>query len=172
MSEDFAEYIYHVGNAHDIHSIIQGGLIPGGRSLDRDRKSVFFTAVNPMYANQDLEAVQYGLDKPRITVYKNTWRVHQNKVFWCNLKLAQRKGLEFYQTRSHAIVLFNTLPAICIEKVVHMKTGEDLHCKVHPSRRLPRVVLTPNSQYGRQDLSNPEARKIHRPSQRTKRAVH
>ena len=42
--------------------------------------------------------------------------IHQNTVYWCNLKLAQRKGLQFYQTRSNAIVLFNTLLAICIEK--------------------------------------------------------
>ena len=55
LPDDFAEYIYHIGNAHDMHSIIQSGLIPGGRSHKRDRQSVFFTAVNPMYANQDLE---------------------------------------------------------------------------------------------------------------------
>ena len=66
-----------IGNAHDMHSIIQGGLIPGGRSLERDRQSVFFTAVNPMYARQDLEEVQYDLDKPTIAVSKSTWIVHQ-----------------------------------------------------------------------------------------------
>ena len=53
-----------------------------------------------MYANQDQEEVQYDLGKPLIAVYKNTWRIHQNTVYWCNLKLAQRKGLQFYQTRS------------------------------------------------------------------------
>ena len=46
--DDFAEYIYHVGDAHDMHSIIECGLIPGSKSLKRDRHSVFFTAVNPM----------------------------------------------------------------------------------------------------------------------------
>ena len=40
-----------------------------------------------------------------------------------------------------------------------MKTGEDLCCKVHQVPRLPRVVLTPNLQYGRQDPPNPKARK-------------
>ena len=50
LPNGFAEYIYHVRNAHDMHSTIQGGLIPGGRSLKRDRQSVFFTAVNPTYA--------------------------------------------------------------------------------------------------------------------------
>ena len=42
----------------------------------------------------------------------------KNTVYWCNLKLAQKKGLQFYQTRSHAIILNNTLPAIGIEKAV------------------------------------------------------
>ena len=143
LPEDFVDYIYHIGNTHDMHSIIQGGLIPAGKkSQKRDRQSVFFTAVNQMHANHDLEDVQYDLDKPRITLHKNTWRVHQNTVFWC----AQRKGLQFYQTRSHAIALFNTPSALCIENVVFMKTGEDLCCKVHQSPRLPRIVLTPNSQ--------------------------
>ena len=41
---DFAEYIYHIGDAHD--TIIQGGLVPGGQSLKRDRQSVFFTKVS------------------------------------------------------------------------------------------------------------------------------
>ena len=57
LPDDFAECICHIGNAHDMHSIIQGGLIPGGRSLKRDRQSVFFTAVNPMDEDQSLEEV-------------------------------------------------------------------------------------------------------------------
>ena len=105
LPNDFADDIYHIGNAHDMHSIIQGGLIPGRRSLIRDRQSVFFTAVNPMYVNQDQEEVQYDLDKPRIAFYKHNWRIHQNTKCWCNLELAQRKGLQFCQTRSHAIAL-------------------------------------------------------------------
>ena len=85
--------------------------------------------------------------------------LQDNVLYWCNLKVAQRKGLQFYQTRSHAIAFFNTQPAICTEKVENMKTGEDLYCKVHQSPRLPRVVLTPYSQYGRQNPPHPEVRK-------------
>ena len=29
----FAEHIYHVGSSHDLHSIIQSGLIPGGKDV-------------------------------------------------------------------------------------------------------------------------------------------
>ena len=38
--------------------------------------------------------------------------------------LALKKGLKFYQTRSNAIILHETLPAYCIPKVVRMETGE------------------------------------------------
>ena len=79
---------------------------------------MFFTAVNPMCVEQHQEEAQYDLDKPRIAVYKNTWTIHQNTVHWCNLKVDQKKGLQFYQTGSNVSVFYNTLPAICIEKVV------------------------------------------------------
>ena len=48
LQDDFIEYIYHVGNAHDIHSIIQSGLSPGCTSLRKGRHAVHFTTVNPM----------------------------------------------------------------------------------------------------------------------------
>ena len=50
---------------------------------------------------------------------------------------AIEKGLTFYQTRSNAIILQETLPAYCISKVVRMKTGEALHEKVYMSPRPP-----------------------------------
>ena len=46
LPEDFTEYIYHIAKVSEIHSIIRSGLIPGRRSLRRDRQSVYFTAVN------------------------------------------------------------------------------------------------------------------------------
>ena len=72
LPDDFVEYIYHTGNDHDMHTISQCALIPGGKTLKRDRHSVFFAAVNPMYTNQHQGEVQYDLDKPRIAEYQNT----------------------------------------------------------------------------------------------------
>ena len=117
------------------------------------------TAVNPMCARQDLEGVEYDLDEPRIAPLKHTWKAYHNTVYWCNLKLAQRRGLQFYQTRSHAITLSSTLPLICIEKVVCMKTGEELHCKVYRSRRPRRLTLVPNSQHDQKDVPITTSRK-------------
>ena len=95
LLDDFAEYIYHTRNAHDMHSMIKSGLIPEERkSLRRGRQS-FLTAVIPMCARQDLEEVEFDVDKPRIAPYTYTWRAHHHTVFWCNWKIAQRKGLQF-----------------------------------------------------------------------------
>ena len=156
LPDDFAEYIYHVGNAHDMHSIIQCGLILGGESLKRDRHAVFFTAVNPMYTCQYQEDFQYDLDKPRTALYKNT--TQQNSVYWCNLTVTQTKGLQFSQTRFNTITFFNTLRAIRIEKTIFMKTGEELYSKVFEFPRLPRTtVLTSKLHHGRRGLSDPKA---------------
>ena len=52
------------------------------------------------------------------------WQKHQNTVYWIDISLALKKGLQLYQTRSNAIILHETLPAYCIPKVVRMETGE------------------------------------------------
>ena len=99
LPNDFAEYIYHVGNAHDMHSIIQGGLILGGRSLKRDWQSVFLHSREPNVrqarsgrsSTRPGQTQNYGVQKILGEFTKKT-------VYWCNLKLAQRRGLQFYQT--------------------------------------------------------------------------
>ena len=108
------------------------------------------------------------LTKPWIMPYNNTWKRIRNTVFWCNLELAQERGLQFYQTRSHAVVLCNTLLAGCIEKAVCMQTTDELYLKVRFTPRVPRVVLKSNSRYDRQDLQNQDARSSWEPSSDSK----
>ena len=130
IPEDLTEYIYHVGNVSETFSTIGCGLIAGGRSPKSWRQSVFFTAVHPVDCVNSTEETPCDFTKPRITPDKNTWTPLQNNINWCNLNLAQERGLQFCQTRSHAIVLYNTLSAICIEKAVCMKTKVELYHKV------------------------------------------
>ena len=80
LLEDLTEYIFEMGNFCEMHSTIRSGLIPGGRSLKRERQSVFFTTVNPMDDVQSKEETPCDSNKPRIAPYKNTWRPHQNTV--------------------------------------------------------------------------------------------
>ena len=70
MPDDFTEYIYHIGNGHEMHSIVKSGLTPGGRSLKKDIHSVFFTAVSPMNDDQSMAEIRCELDKPRISPCK------------------------------------------------------------------------------------------------------
>ena len=47
IPDNFFKYIYQVGCAINLHSIINSGLIPGGQKLSK-RQTVFFLLVNPM----------------------------------------------------------------------------------------------------------------------------
>ena len=121
----------HIGCATNLHSITNSGLIPGGQNLGSERQTVFFTAVNPM-DKEHKDAYKLDLTQPRLAWYKQkTWKRHQDTVYWVDRQLAQRNGLKFYQTRSNAIILYDTLPAYCIPKVVVMESGEIIYEKVY-----------------------------------------
>ena len=123
ISDGFFKYIYHVGCAINLHSIINSGLMPGGQNLS-NRQTVFFLPVDPMdKKHKDPDTID--MNAPRHAQYMHkAWKKHQNTVYWVDINLALKKGLKFYQTRSNAIILHETLPAYCIPKVVRMETGE------------------------------------------------
>ena len=78
------------------------------------------------------------LSVPRRDQYLHkAWKRHQNTVYWVDINLALKKRLKFYQTRSSAIILQETLPAHRIPKVVRMETGEVIYEKVYMSPRPP-----------------------------------
>ena len=84
---------------------------------------------------------ELDLTKPRLASYKQKWKMHQDTVYWVDIQFAQRKGLMFYQTRSNAIILYDTLPAYCISKVVGMKSEEIIYQKVYVSPRPPPKIF-------------------------------
>ena len=129
-------YIYHIGCAFNLHSIINNGLIPGGQDLSR-RQTVFFLPVDPRNeSHKDPEYIDFSA--PRLARYMHrAWKRHQDAVFWVDIDLAIREGLTFYQTRSNAIMLQGTLPAYCIPKVERLKTGEVLYERRYLSPRPP-----------------------------------
>ena len=138
LPKRFTEYICHVGNVSEMHFIIRSGLIPGEHRLKRGSQSVFFTKVN-LVEDNCMEESLCDLTNPRIGPYKNIWKPHQIRkigAVWNSLK--RERGLQFYQTRSHAIVLYNTLLAACIEKVACIKTQDELYQKVRLTPRVPR----------------------------------
>ena len=136
IQSNFFQYIYHVGCAFNFHSIISSGLIPGGQSSSK-RQTVFFLPVDLVdKSHKDPDVID--LNVPRHAQYlHNAWKRHQDAVYWVDINLAIENGLKFYQTRSNAIIIQETLPAYCIPKVVRMKTGEVLYEKVYTSPQPP-----------------------------------
>ena len=105
-------YIYHIRSTFNLHSFISNGLLPGGQNLSR-RQSVFFLPVDPRNEDhKDPENIDYSV--PRHARYlQNTWKKHQDTVFWIDIDLGIKEGFTFYQRRSNAITLQGTLPANC-----------------------------------------------------------
>ena len=143
IPNNFFECIYHTGCAVNLHSFTNSGLIPGGQNTSRDRQTVLFTAVNPMHKTHQ-DRIELDLTKPRLASYKQKWKVHQDTVYLVDIQLAQRKGLKFYQTRSNAVILYDTLPSnafilydtlpsYCISKAIVMNSDEIIYQKVYVS---------------------------------------
>ena len=99
LPEGFTEKIYHAGNGKELRSIVNHGLIPRGVSLKTGRHAVFFTVVNSMDNQDGFGETLCDLSKARIAPYKNTWKHCQDTEFWCNLKLAQQRGLRLLSSK-------------------------------------------------------------------------
>ena len=108
-------YIYHIGCAFNLHSVINNGLIPGGQDFSR-RQTVFFLPVDPRDTNhRDPDHIDFTVPR-RARYVHSAWKRHQDAVFWVGIALSIREGLAFYQTRSNAIILQETLPAYGFSK--------------------------------------------------------
>ena len=103
IQSNFFQYIYHVGCAFNLHSIISSGLTPGSQSLSK-RQTVLFLLADLMDKNhKDPDTID--LEAPRLAQYMHkAWKKHQNTVYWVDINLALKKGLKFHQTRSNAII--------------------------------------------------------------------
>ena len=130
-------YIYHVGSNFNIPSILNNGLIPGGQELST-RQSVFFLPVDPRDENhRDPETIDYSVPR-RARYVQNTWKRHQDTVFWIDIDLGIiKEQLKFYQTRSNAIILQGVLPPSCIVRAERLKGGEPLYKRQYLSPRPP-----------------------------------
>ena len=79
IQSNFFKHIYHVGYAFNLHSIINSGLILGGKSSSK-RETVFFLPVDPMNKNHK-DPDEIDLTVPRHAQYlHNAWKRHQDAV--------------------------------------------------------------------------------------------
>ena len=95
------------------------------------RQTVFFLPVDPL-DKKHKDPDKIDLEAPRLAWYKQkTWKKHQSTVYWVDIKLAQKKGFKFYQTRSNGTIFYDTLRACCIPKAIMMGTGEIIYEEIN-----------------------------------------
>ena len=103
------------GCSFNMTSILQAGLIAGRKERKEGRQTVFFTPLHP-----------FG-DEGTTTVHGSLIRTPSTGSTWPGHK---KRGLQFWQTRSHAIIVRDSVPADCIEKVVSVQGDKILFQRI------------------------------------------
>ena len=115
--------------------------------------------MDPIDKNQN-DPDTIDLEAPRLAQYMHkAWKKHHNTVYWVDINLAQK----FSQTRWNAIILYDTLPAYCIPRVVRMETEEVIYEKVYMSPRPPPKISLKHDwkrELGSEDAQRPEGQVV------------
>ena len=85
------------------------------------RQTVFFTSVDPMnQEHKDPDVINLGAPASCLVQAESVEETSKTRCIWgWPYNLLTKKGFKFYQTRSNAIILYDTLPAHCIPKSYH-----------------------------------------------------
>ena len=135
------EFVFHRGFSFNVTSILDAGLIAGGRQGRETRRTVFFTPLNPRGTEEEQEYCD-DLTKARKVYYKTGWKHSENAVYWIHLGRAQERGIAFWQSKSHAIITNSTTPLDCIERVISQRGEMTVHERSSTPSPAPRIVLT------------------------------
>ena len=80
MPDGFFKYIFHVGCAFNLHSVINSGLIPRGQSSSK-RQTVFFLPGNPMdKSHKDPDVIDLSVPRHAQYLHK-AWKRHQDAIY-------------------------------------------------------------------------------------------
>ena len=92
-------------------SITQTGLVAGKTS--KEGRLLIHSEVMHTKKKNQVKTVQ----NPRKVHFRSHWRRGQNAVYWTRLSRAQDHALEYWQTKSTAIIVYQSVPNHCIERV-------------------------------------------------------
>ena len=155
---NWKRFIYHRLCSFTIQSILENGLITGGHESDKFNLSwrmdrfwvdMVFTPLNPFGGDSEEER------RDDYTVpQKNSLPLSlQTKSRCCvlyKISRAQDQGLQFWQTKSHAIIVHSPVPANCICWVISQNGDRILIERLSTPRPAPKVTLKSNWQSQKQ----------------------
>ena len=117
LSQHWKKHLDHRGRSCDCQSVLEYGLIPGGKEKDKALQAVFLTPTNRFGNDPEEERAHDDLTVPQKGPSITSWKPTQNAVFRVRLSKAEDLGLEFWQTKSFAIMTYATIPGDCIDRV-------------------------------------------------------
>ena len=92
-------------------------MILGGKETDKARQAVFLTPTNHFGNDLEEEEPHDDYTVPQKVLYVTRLKHNQNIVYCVRLSKARDQGLEFWQTKSFAIMTYATIPRDCIDRV-------------------------------------------------------
>ena len=142
----------HRGLSLNFQSILGKGLIPGGKEKDKARQAVFLTPTNPFGDDPEEEEPHDDFTVQQKASYVTKYC--QKAVYWVRLSKAQDQGLEFWQTKSFAIMTHATIHGDCTDRVTS-QNGERVDFeRLETPRPVPKVTLKKNWQSQQQQHSS------------------
>ena len=108
--------------------------------LERDTERRTTKQLDP-FGEEAEEEFNNDSTRPREVHCISKWKPHQDAVYRIHLARAQEKGLQFWQTRSLASILFHSVPAGCIEKGVCLQGDKFWHQRDSTPRLAQKMVL-------------------------------
>ena len=118
-------------------SLTQDSLLEDEKGKKEDSPSA---SLKPVGDNPD-EELSDDLSKLRKIHCHSTWKNTQDAAYWINFVRAQDKGLRFWQTRSQAEIVHNSVPTDCIDKVIPQKGERTLFERLSTPRPAPKIVI-------------------------------
>ena len=99
------------------------------------RHNVFFTPLDPFGSDaHEQEEPSEDCSRPRKVHCHSHWRNDQNAVYWVELSRAQDLGLQFGQTKSNVIMVHQSVPFRCTDRVV--RADSEAWTKSNPQRHV------------------------------------
>ena len=146
---EWKEFLFHRGYSFNTNP--RYGTHRSGKESKEGRQTVFFTPLDP-WRDETEEEFDSDLFKSRTVHYQSKWKYSQDVVYLIHVTKTQEKTLTFCKTRSHVIIVHDSVSADCIEKMVSENGETILQQRLSTSRSAPRIILKSvwNSQHQQQ----------------------
>ena len=113
----------------------------GEKEKDNARQAVFLTPTNTNGNDLEGEKPHDDYTVPQKVPCVTCWKHNQNAVYCVRLSKAQDQGLEFWQTKSFAIMTFATIPRDCTDRVTAQNGERVLFERLETPRSAPKLTL-------------------------------